>query len=80
MVTVLVEEDVIGPEHFPRSLAAAPPVPGLEGLSFAEAVSRFERSLLVRAIEAAGGVKARAAEALGLDSNQMKYLSRKHGL
>ena len=80
MVTVLVEDDVIGPEHFPASLASTPPAAGLEGLSFAEAVSRFERDLLVRAIDAAGGVKARAGAALGLDSNQMKYLSRKHGL
>lgn len=80
MVTVLVEEDVIGPEHFPGSRATVPSAPAPEGLPLAEAVSRFERDLLVRAIEAAGGVKARAAEALGLDSNQMKYLSRKHGL
>jgi transcriptional regulator with GAF, ATPase, and Fis domain len=80
MVTVLVEDEVIGPEHFPGSLAAVSPAPAPEGLPLAEAVSRFERHLLVRAIEAAGGVKARAAEALGLDSNQMKYLSRKHGL
>ncbi len=80
MVTVLVEDDVIGPEHFPGSLAAVSPAPVLDGLPLAEAVSRFERDLLVRAIEAARGVKARAAEALGLDSNQMKYLSRKHGL
>ena len=80
MVTVLVEEDVIGPEHFPGSLAAVSPKLTHEGLPLVEAVSRFERDLLVRAIEAAGGVKARAAEALGLDSNQMKYLSRKHGL
>jgi DNA-binding NtrC family response regulator len=80
MVTVLVEEDVIGPEHFPGSLAAVSRVPAPEKLPLAEAVSRFERDLLVQAIEAAGGVKARAAEALGLDSNQMKYLSRKHGL
>jgi DNA-binding NtrC family response regulator len=80
MVTVLVDEDVIGPEHFPGSLAVVSPALAPEGLPLAEAVSRFERHLLVRAIEAAGGVKARAAEALGLDSNQMKYLSRKHGL
>jgi DNA-binding NtrC family response regulator len=78
MVTVLVEEDVIGPEHFPGSLAAVSPSTASEGLPLAEAVSRFERHLLVRAIEAAGGVKARAAEALGLDSNQMKYLCRKY--
>jgi two-component system NtrC family response regulator/two-component system response regulator HydG/two-component system response regulator AtoC len=78
MVTVLVEEDVIGPEHFPASLTAASPAPALEKLPLAEAVSRFERDLLARAIEAAGGVKARAAEALGLDSNQMKYLCRKY--
>jgi DNA-binding NtrC family response regulator len=80
MVTVLVEEDVIGPEHFPGSLTAVSPAPTPEGLPLAEAVSRFERHLLVRAIEAAGGVKARAAEALGLDANQMKYLCRKYRL
>ncbi|MDL2716795.1 MAG: sigma-54 dependent transcriptional regulator [Acidobacteriota bacterium] len=80
MVTVLVEDDVIGPEHFPGSMAAVSPKPSPERLPLVEAVARFERDLLVRAIEAAGGVKARAAEVLGLDSNQMKYLSRKHGL
>jgi len=78
MVTVLVEEDVIGPEHFPASLAAVSPEPAAEGLPLTEAVSRFERHLIVRSIEAAGGVKARAAETLGLDANQMKYLCRKY--
>jgi transcriptional regulator with GAF, ATPase, and Fis domain len=41
---------------------------------------RFERQLLDRAIRRAGGVKARAARELGLDTAQMKYLVRKHGL
>ena len=40
----------------------------------------FERQLLERAIAREGGVKARAARALGLDAAQMKYLVRKHGL
>jgi len=47
---------------------------------FHQAVERFERDLLVRAISGASGVKAKAARSLGLDANQMKYLCRKHGL
>jgi transcriptional regulator with GAF, ATPase, and Fis domain len=51
-----------------------------DGLPLAEAVARYEEELLRRAIERAGGVKARAATALGLDANQMKYLCRKYRL
>ncbi|MCU0232324.1 MAG: sigma-54 dependent transcriptional regulator [Acidobacteria bacterium] len=51
-----------------------------EPADFKTAVQRFERQLLARAIAREGGVKARAARALGLDAAQMKYLVRKHGL
>jgi DNA-binding NtrC family response regulator len=80
MVTVLVEEDVIGPKNLPASMTVSALSARETHVPLAEAVSRYERDLLVKAIEAAGGVKARAAEALGLDLNQMKYLSRKHRL
>jgi DNA-binding NtrC family response regulator len=79
MLTLMVEEDAILPDHLPASGTAATG-PGDADLPLAAAVARFERELLVRAIARSGGVKARAAEALGLDSNQMKYLCRKYGL
>ena len=81
MLTFMVDGDAVGPEHLPASLGrAAGQAPAGPGVPLAEAVARFEKDQLTGAIERAGGVKARAAEALGLDANQMKYLSRKHGL
>jgi len=79
MLTLMVEEDVILPDHLP---APGPADAGAAGgeLPLGAAVARFEKELLVRAIVRGGGVKARAAEVLGLDSNQMKYLCRKYGL
>ncbi|OQC35471.1 MAG: Transcriptional regulatory protein ZraR [Acidobacteria bacterium ADurb.Bin051] len=43
--------------------AGAPPLPP-EGLSLREAVTTYERKLIVRALHAAGGVQKRAAELL----------------
>jgi len=87
MLTLMVDDDTIGPEHLPGTLGrtgesreAARPAPAADGLSLAESVGRFERELVSQAIVRAGGVKARAAEALGLDANQMKYLCRKYRL
>jgi len=50
------------------------------GMTFDQAVEKFERQLLQDALQKAGGVKAKAAQGLGLDKNQMKYLSRKYDL
>ncbi|HUM02216.1 MAG TPA: sigma-54 dependent transcriptional regulator [Thermoanaerobaculia bacterium] len=84
MLTLMVEDDVILPAHLPGAVGAPEP-PGTagalpDGLPLAAAVARYEEDLLRRAIEKAGGVKARAAAALGLDANQMKYLCRKYRL
>ncbi|HMA29085.1 MAG TPA: sigma-54 dependent transcriptional regulator [Thermoanaerobaculia bacterium] len=79
MLTLMVEEDTILPGHLPASGPGGAEEGGAD-LPLAAAVARFEKELLVRAIARTGGVKARAAEALGLDSNQMKYLCRKYGL
>jgi DNA-binding NtrC family response regulator len=79
MLTLMVDEDVILPRHLPAPEPTDAESVGRE-LPLAAAVAGFEKELLVRAIARAGGVKARAAEALGLDSNQMKYLCRKYGL
>ena len=84
MLTLMVEEEVILPDHLPGTFRAseAPASAGvaLDGLSLTEAVTRYEKELLRKAIEKSGGVKARAAESLGLDPNQMKYLCRKYRL
>jgi two-component system response regulator PilR (NtrC family) len=84
MLTLMADEDVILPGHLPGTVRA-PDQQGMEpslpeGYSLTAAVARYEESLLRKAIEKAGGVKARAAEALGLDTNQMKYLCRKFRL
>jgi len=81
MLTLMVSEPEILPEHLPSmfqggdlGMQAWPELP------FDAAVLKFEKQLLLRAIEQAGGVKTRAAQRLGLDANQMKYLCRKHEL
>jgi len=86
MLTLMVDGETIGPEHLPGTLsrtdgsAETAARRTSDDLPFSEAVARFERERLVRAIARAGGVKARAAETLGLDANQMKYLCRKYQL
>ncbi|HEX7616996.1 MAG TPA: sigma-54 dependent transcriptional regulator [Thermoanaerobaculia bacterium] len=84
MLTLMVDGDTIGVEHLPGTLSrvdeAGEPTPATADLSLADSVASFERELVSRAIARTGGVKARAAEALGLDANQMKYLCRKYRL
>jgi DNA-binding NtrC family response regulator len=88
MLTLMVDGDTIRPEHLPGTLGRAggsheptqPARAAAADLPLAESVGRFERELVSQAITRAGGVKARAAEALGLDANQMKYLCRKYRL
>ena len=80
MLTLMVDEDAVTAAHLPAVTLSTPASgPGAEE-PFAETVARFEKDLLVKAVARAGGVKARAAGALGLDPNQMKYLCRKYGL
>ena len=66
--------------HLPGTVRTTEEPAATPGFPLAEAVARYEEGLLRKAIEKAGGVKARAAEALGLDANQMKYLCRKYRL
>jgi len=82
MVTLMVEEEEITPAHLPLTFGhrSNGEEDGGWTLPFSDAVSGFERKLLQRAIANADGVKAKAARALGLDPNQMKYLCRKYQL
>jgi transcriptional regulator with GAF, ATPase, and Fis domain len=68
-------------DDLPRALRpSAAPTASAKPVSFAQAVSDYERTLLADAIAQSGGVKAEAARRLGLDVNQIKYLCRKYGL
>jgi DNA-binding NtrC family response regulator len=83
MLVLFADSEEISVEDLPGALRAASSAAGAENDSigsFDEAVKGFEKGLLVRAIAAAGGVKAEAGRRLGLDANQMKYLCRKYGL
>jgi two-component system response regulator AtoC len=83
MLTLMTDEEEIRVDHLPGIFRAAAPLEVMAAppeLPLPEAVSRFEREMLVRAISAASGVKAKAARSLGIDQNQMKYLCRKFGL
>lgn len=57
----------------------APTAPEETG-PFEETVARFERGLLLGALERAGGNRKRAAEALALSYDQIRRLLAKHGL
>ena len=80
MFTLMVDGDEVVLDDLPPAFTRSASPPAGPDLPLPEAVARFERGLLVAAIERAEGVKARAATALGLDANQMKYLCRKYGL
>ncbi len=76
--------------HLPTDLrespeaAAAPAVPGAPPADgtprLAEAVDAFERQLVTRALEEAGGVQTRAAERLGTTRRILKYRMEKLGI
>jgi two-component system response regulator PilR (NtrC family) len=50
------------------------------GLSLDQELARYEYELLRAAIARSGGVKAKAAELLGLNKDRMKYLCKKYHL
>ena len=90
MLTLMVEDDEIRPEHLPGAVGTAPADlnavsagPAAEpspATPLPEVVARFERSLVSQALARSGGVKTRAAKALGIDPGQLKYLCRKYQL
>jgi DNA-binding NtrC family response regulator len=81
-LALTVDRETVRPEDLPPPPESLPPLGAMNEApsDFRTAVLRFERQLLEGAIAREGGVKARAARALGLDPAQMKYLVRKHGL
>jgi two-component system response regulator PilR (NtrC family) len=68
---VLSSGEVLDVELLPQSvrqpgsgLSISPPTDGINGMSLKEAVSSYERQLIVKALQTAGGVQKRAAEML----------------
>ena len=51
-----------------------------EGFNLERHLQDIERSHLERALDRAGGVQTRAADALGLSFRQFRYLAKKYGL
>ncbi len=55
-------------------------VPSSEPVDLPKAVEAFERSLIVDALDAAGGVQAEAARRLAISRSDLAYKIKKHGL
>lgn len=77
-----VDGEVVHKADLPSSITCAgtPFLLTEDHLPLDRAVENYERELIRAAIDRAGGVKARAAEILGIDRNRMKYLTRKYNL
>ena len=78
-----IDGEVVHKEDLPSHISCSGgPVPAIvdDSLPLDRSVENYERDLIRAAIERAGGVKARAAEILGIDRNRMKYLTRKYNL
>ncbi len=65
----------IGAGHGQQSGLSVP-----AGLSINETVEAVERGMIQRALQAAGGVQARAAAALGITKSNLSYKIKKYGL
>ncbi|HEU4431474.1 MAG TPA: helix-turn-helix domain-containing protein, partial [Myxococcota bacterium] len=79
----LARGDAIGPELLPGALA--PRAPGAaqlpsDGSNLDDLMNAFERDLLLAALARSGGVKKRAAHALGITFRSFRYRLEKLGL
>jgi two-component system, NtrC family, response regulator PilR len=78
------------PESLPRHLLEIQQTPGQldankieisqEGIELEKLVADFERTLLIKALQQAGGVKKRAAKLLKISFRSMRYRVDKYGL
>ena len=80
---LLCRDDLVRAEDLPDSVrapseASAPPGASRETLE--QAVDTLERAWIRAALERAGGVQTRAAEALGIDERVLRYKRKRLGL
>ncbi len=88
-LVLMTDDELILPKHLPRDIVQGAGgdsrgarqfrIPQ-QGLKLEEEVAAHERRWLEAALAQAEGVKARAAELLGLNKDRMKYLCRKYNL
>ncbi len=88
-LVLMTDDELILPKHLPRDIvhgAGSDSRGGRQfrissqGMNLEEEMVSHERRWLEAALAQAEGVKARAAELLGLNKDRMKYLCRKHKL
>ena len=77
---VLARGSVISTADLPIGLARHRPEGLPSDAPFVERVGEFERSLIVEALERAGGVQTRAARALGMTERHLRYKLKKYRL
>lgn len=79
---VILAGDEVQPSDLPLGPGGSPGGSGLTvppGLSINEAVEALERSMIQQSLQAAGGVAARAADALGITKSNLAYKMKKYG-
>lgn len=78
---VITAEEIIDPGIISRHLFSQSAIePSIELLPLEDAVNRFEKSLIEKALHKADGVKNRAAKILGVSPSNLFYKLEKHGL
>ena len=77
---LLCEDGVIRAHHLPPSLQTAPSTGTEIRGSFQTLVATYQRELIVEALKAARGVKARAARMLGITPRILSYQARRLGI
>jgi len=84
---VLCYGDTIGVEHLPEKIAKRPSPGNLEspsipeeGVSLSEAVSAYERQMILQALEKTGWVKNRAAKLLKMNRTTLVEKIKKQGI
>lgn len=80
-LTVISQGNQIDPDLIAAHLSNNPKPAGITGnLPLDEAVYSFEKNLIVQAMKKSGGVKNRAAKALGISTSVLYYKLEKFGL
>ena len=86
-LVLLTEGDLITARDLPREITSGVPSSALtsvalpdSGIQLEKQVADFTKALLSNALERAAGRKKEAAQLLGLNKDQMKYLCRKYNL
>jgi DNA-binding NtrC family response regulator len=78
---VFAEKDVLGASDLPLGLRdAAEPSPGPEADTLTDKVRRLETQEIRRALRENGGIKSRAARALGITERMLAYKMKSYGL